>query len=429
MKENLVNYGNELLKRFGVDMGDDIFDYEIIHSIVNVDNFYKTYREDILYFKKYLFENRSLRYFIQVVDEYYLEFNDTPSFSEVYTSIERDYVEIDEKGNKIYSTWAKVLIDDLELIKKNIPKNDIFNENILKEKIMDRYKNWISHHPNHPDMNKVIERLAFLQTHKVGSVQLKLYDASQVNENDERITIPTGISLIDEHGGIARGEIGIIMAPTGIGKTTCLMVVGGNMAIKGKKVLQIVFEGAPNRYMTLMNRKILADKVNVENNPVNDRWKLIKLEEGLSSTTDIFNAVELYEKECGELDVLVVDYLDCIKPDRTGYKTFWEAESDVVNELERYCTNKNIVMWTAVQTNRSGLSVDESDLNQVAGSKKKLDKACMVIALNRTAEQKRGNMATMSILKNRYGLTAQAKNFTYNPNEMIIDTDDELLLG
>lgn len=429
-EEELKNNAENLIKVFEVDMGDNIFDYEIIHSVIQVDNFYRKYREDLLLFKKYLFENRSLRYFIQVVEEYFNEYNDTPSFSEIYNSIERDYVEIDDKGNKKYSTWAKVLIDDLELIKNSIPKNDIFNESILKEKIMDRYENYIKLNINHRDKLKNLTlRLLFLQHNELTGRQYEFLTPKDYDSTITRSVIPTGISLIDRNGGVARSEIGIVMAPTGTGKSTCLMVIGANIAIKGMKVLHIVFEGVQNHYLNLLHRKISLEGIKDENHPIYSNWKLVKMDEGKSTIDDVIQSIKVFKEMNGGIDVVVIDYLDCIRPTKNGFKTTWEAEAEMVNVLENFCTDNNLVVWTAVQTNRSGLSSEEGDLNQVAGSKKKLDKACMVVSLNRTSEQKRGNMATLKLLKNRNGYTDSAVNITYNPNEMIIDADNELLLG
>ena len=49
-------------------------------------------------------------------------------------------------------------------------------------------------------------------------------DIAEALEEDYRDPIPTGINGIDNllDGGLAKGEIGVFLAPTGVGKTTIL---------------------------------------------------------------------------------------------------------------------------------------------------------------------------------------------------------------
>ena len=61
-----------------------------------------------------------------------------------------------------------------------------------------------------------------------------------------RITCPTGITQLDKkevlNGGLARGEIGVITAPTGVGKSHFLVSVGANALKVGKNVVHYTFE-------------------------------------------------------------------------------------------------------------------------------------------------------------------------------------------
>ena len=56
-----------------------------------------------------------------------------------------------------------------------------------------------------------------------------------------------GIVGIDNllKGGLAKGEIGVILAPTGVGKTTILSKIANNAFNLGYNVLQIFFEDNP----------------------------------------------------------------------------------------------------------------------------------------------------------------------------------------
>ena len=56
-----------------------------------------------------------------------------------------------------------------------------------------------------------------------------------------------------------------------------------------------------------------------------------------------------------------------------------------------------------------------------AGSKLKLDKATMVISLNRDEHQQEHNRASLQILKNRNGNLESSVDCMWNPTEMKIE--------
>ena len=69
----------------------------------------------------------------------------------------------------------------------------------------------------------------------------------EVLMDDFREPIPTGITGIDNllDGGLARGEIGVFLAPTGVGKSTVLTKVANTAYNLGFNVIQIFFEDNP----------------------------------------------------------------------------------------------------------------------------------------------------------------------------------------
>jgi replicative DNA helicase len=59
-----------------------------------------------------------------------------------------------------------------------------------------------------------------------------------------RETIPTGVEVIDQltGGGLGKGEMGLILTPSGVGKTTLLTKIANTARENNKNVLQIIFE-------------------------------------------------------------------------------------------------------------------------------------------------------------------------------------------
>ena len=95
-----------------------------------------------------------------------------------------------------------------------------------------------------------------------------------VLSDDFRHPIPTGIEGIDEimDGGLAKGELALVIAPLGVGKTTFLTKVANQAYLTGKNVLQIFFEdkekAIQRKHYTIMSQIPLSDISKTENNGI-----------------------------------------------------------------------------------------------------------------------------------------------------------------
>lgn len=413
-------HGEQLLELFQQDMGyEDNFDYQLIHTIIQHEGFYLTYKDDLMYYQT---NERFVKYFIQVIREFWTEYNEVPSFAQLYNQIKMDNQRMDNEGNITYTPVFKMIEDSLNSVKDNKPKNYKFIENLFKDRLITGIEHKLQHNLKDNILrNRLLRRLAYYETNDVGIPEFEIKKIDDYDENDNREIIPTGIQLIDENGGIARGEIGMFIAPTGIGKTTLLTYVASRIATQKLNVVHIVFEGRVNHYLKL-HKKLL----NTENQHIKQHIDVIKMEDGTTTINDVMNTIQMLNKQ-KKIDAIVIDYIDCIRANEKQ-KEFWLGESEVVNELEKYSVKNDLVIWTAVQTNRSGLNGEEGEMAQIAGSKKKLDKASMAVFLSRSALQIDANVATMKIDKNRNGSKKKAINFEYDPSNMIINTQNILTL-
>ena len=77
-----------------------------------------------------------------------------------------------------------------------------------------------------------------------------------------RETIPTGIYAIDAvtGNGLGKGEFGLIIAPSGVGKTTLLTKIANTAYAQGKHVLQIVFEDTEEGVFAIRVADCLREK-------------------------------------------------------------------------------------------------------------------------------------------------------------------------
>ena len=259
-----------------------------------------------------------------------------------------------------------------------------------------------------------------------------------------RQTIPTGIGVIDllTGGGLGKGEIGVILTPSGVGKTTALTKIANSAYDEKKNVCQIVFEDTKEqiqrKHFTIWSG-IPLSKID-DNNEKVEKIAVAKCEEMKGSgklvikkfsqenTTmmDIRKWMINYQKKYGfKFDILVLDYLDCLEshkksPDRN------EAELVIIKSFEALASDFDIPAWTAIQTNRSGFNAEYVEAYQTGGSIKRIQKAHFFMSVAKTKEQQEANFANIRILKARFAKDGQAfDDCIFNNDTMQIIIEDK----
>jgi replicative DNA helicase len=163
-------------------------------------------------------------------------------------------------------------------------------------------------------------------------------DAMDVLENmesvlldDFRNPIPTGISGLDEvmDGGLSKGELAVILAPFGVGKTTMITKIANTAMGLGKNVLQIFFEDNPK----VIQRKHLACWSGLELNELSAHKDLLRdivaelktkkgklvLKKFASDGTTIpiiRNYIRKLTAQGFKPDIVLLDYIDCVEPSK-----------------------------------------------------------------------------------------------------------------
>ena len=193
------------------------------------------------------FDNQYYRLIMQMVKEYYEKYQTTPSF-EALDQITRIEVTSEMAQRNIF--------DMIKEIKKISYEDHLWvQEKSLKFCKQQELKKAIK------KVNKILEKGDFESYDKCEEY---IRDAIQVGEDGEgamdvfskleealqedfRHPIATGITGIDNllDGGLAKGEIGVFLAPTGVGKTTMLTKISNEAYNAGYNVLQIFFEDNP----------------------------------------------------------------------------------------------------------------------------------------------------------------------------------------
>lgn len=244
-------------------------------------------------------------------------------------------------------------------------------------------------------------------------------DLEHVLSDDFRDPIPTGIGGLDSYmdGGLSKGELAVILAPFGVGKTTMVTKIGNHAKNIGKNVLQIFFEDNPKviqrKHLTCwMNGELTLNELNVNKERVFNRAKeeqekpgIIKLKKFPSDGTTIPHIKQYIKKQISQgfrPDILLLDYIDCVQPTRQ-FKDEYSGEGNVMRQFETMLAELNIAGWTAVQGNRSSIKADIVEADQMGGSIKKGQIGHFIVSIAKSLEQKESGHANMAILKSRFG--------------------------
>jgi len=263
-----------------------------------------------------------------------------------------------------------------------------------------------------------------------------------VLDEDYRHPIPMGIPGIDRllKGGLAKGEIGVILAPTGVGKTTILTKIANTAFNMGYNVLQVFFEDNPKivqrKHFTIWtgiapdelanHRDEVMGKITEIQETMKNKLILKKLASDTMTMNQLKNQVRKIIADGTKIDMIMLDYIDCVLPE-TSAKDEWKAEGSVMRGFEAMCHELNLVGWTATQGNRSSISSEVVTTDQMGGSIKKAQVGHVIITVAKTLQQKEMNLATIAITKSRLGKDGVVfENCKFNNELLEIDTESSV---
>ena len=229
-----------------------------------------------------------------------------------------------------------------------------------------------------------------------------------------RLPITTGWKEIDNicGGGLGKSELGVVIAPTGAGKTFCLVHLGAQGLKEGKVVVHYTLELQDtiiaNRYDSCLTGYPLSDIINFKEEVYEEikdmEGKLIIKEYPTKSATTntIKSHLTKLLKRGLKPGMIIVDYADLLRPVTTRKEKRTELES-IYEELRAMSTEFACPVWTASQTNRSGLSAEVITMEQISEAFNKCFVADFIFSVSRTAEDKQNNQGKIFIAKNRNG--------------------------
>jgi len=415
------------------------FQIQLLNNIV----LYKDFASSIVdVIEPKYFDNQYFKLIMQVLKEYYQKYEHTPSYNTLEQLIK----------SEVSSPMAqKIVLDMMEQVKEAPAEGESFvQEKALKfckqqelQKVMSKAQKIIDKgdFESYDHLEEMVREA--LQVGEVDAGTAEVFaNLEEVLEEDFRHPIPMGIPGIDNllKGGMAKGELGVILAPTGVGKSTLLTKISNHAFNLGYNVLQIFFEDNPKiiqrKHFTLWTEiapdllsihkdKVLSKVQEIRENAPN-KLVLKKLPSDTLTMNQIKNQIRKMIAEGTKVDMVVLDYIDCVVPDK-NLGDEWKSEGSVMRGFEAMCHELNLVGWTATQGNRSSISSDVVTTDQMGGSIKKAQVGHVIISVAKSLQQKEMNLATIAITKSRIGKDGIVFENCKFDNEMLeIDTEQSV---
>ena len=356
--------------------------------------------------------NDAFRWIINEIREYYNQYKDIISmnvFKIKIQEIDSDLLVVNVK-DVLKEVFKNMEAPDLDYVKDKAL--DFHKSQVLKDAIVKSAE--ILERDGDTDEIKSIIDMAMQAGVERNLGHDYLQDIDKRYEESARITSPTPWDLINElmQGGLGAGELGVVVAPAGIGKSWVLAAMGAYGISKGMNVVHYTLE-LNEAYVGLRYDSIFSgvEGQNLKYHKEEVMEKLFKLDGNLTikyypTKSCTVNTLSAHLKKVitfGEkVDMVLVDYADIMR-DVHKTREVRHALGNIYEDLRGLAGELQIPIWTASQANRSALDEDVIEASKVAESYAKVMVADFVMSLSRKIEDKIGNTGRFHVIKNRFG--------------------------
>jgi replicative DNA helicase len=393
------------------DFGNQ-FQLKLIASLLTNKPFINRIHDIIL---KDYFESESNQFIIESIKKYYVKFKVQPSL-DTLSIIASQYV-----SDEIVKVS---IIDTLLQVKKYLKSDDlpfvqaetlIFCQNkTIKNAILESAD--LLQYGKYDDIKSLLDK-AFKAgfEKKIGLNYTE--EITRRYEDAVRNPLKTGWDIIDNllDGGLGAGDLGIIVASAGIGKSWMLTALG-TYALKHNKIilhytLELSEEYTGRRYDSVLTKVPFRDlkfhKDEVEKKCKNLKGNLIIKEYFLKQAS--VNTLRAHYEDVITTtgltpDMMIIDYADRLKSITSDKNTRADKVfGNLYDEIKGLAKELQIPIWSASQTNRQGSRDDVVRGDTISDSFEKLMVADFVMSVSRQDTDKIAGTGRIHIIKNRYG--------------------------
>ena len=388
------------------------------------------------------FDNQYFKIITQMIKEYYVKYESVPTF-ETLDQLTRSEISSESARKIVLDTLTQIRDVSFEGHQFVIEKALKFCKQQELQKVMTKAQKIIDKgdFESYDQLEEMVNKA--LQVGEIDQAEHDVFtNLDQVLDEDYRHPIPMGIIGIDNllKGGLAKGELGVILAPTGVGKTTVLTKICNHAFNLGYNVLQIFFEDNPKiiqrKHFTLwtgiapdelsFHKDVVMEKVRDIKENTTNKLILKKYASDTLTMNQIKNQIRKMIAEGTKIDMISLDYIDCVVPDK-NLGDEWKSEGSVMRGFEAMCHELDVAGWTATQGNRSSISSDVVTTDQMGGSIKKAQVGHVIITVAKSLQQKEMKLATIAITKSRIGRDGIVfENCKFDNELMEIDTESSV---
>lgn len=329
----------------------------------------------------------------------------------IKTDIDDDLVKEQAKEYLVNVLRDSSIIQDCDYVKET--SLDFCKKQKLKEAMMESVK--LLNNSSFDEISTVINTALKLGSDTNFGYDYKL-DFEERYKIKHRNPITTGWKEIDAicKDGLGNGELGVVIAPTGAGKSMALVHLGSQAVKLGKSVIHYSLEMSDTvigtRYDSCITGVKLGDTFNLKEQiyeKVKDIDGNVLIKEyptKSATTTTIKNHLEKIKSRGIPIDMIIIDYADLLRPvsNKRNSEKRHDLES-IYEELRGIAQTFECPIWTASQTNRSGLNAEVIDMDSISEAYNKCFVADFIFTISRTKEQKAMNKGNMYVAKNRNG--------------------------
>ena len=408
MSETLVQYGTSFQSKIIVSLITDVKFTKQIIDILEVS----------------YFDSDSNKFIIKTIQDYFTKYKTVPTMEALKVFIDDIENDVLKSGvvDFLRQAWQHRESPDLEFVKEKCL--EFCKNQVIKNAIMESVELLDNH--QYDDIKGVMDTAMRAGVERdIGHEYITGFEERMTEQ--ARNTLPTKWDSINElmDGGLAGGELGVIVAPAGIGKSWTLQALGAEAVKKGKTVIHYTL-GLNAEYVGLRYDTIVSGQPtgNLQYYKEDVLKAIGKLKGNLiikyyPTRTASVNTITSHLQQC-ELqgikpDLVLVDYADIMKS-TSNFTEKRHQIGHIYEELRGMAGEFEIPVWTASQANRSSLEEDVIGADKVSEDYSKVMTADFVMSMSRKVEDKIANTGRFHVIKNRFGPDGITFPATINTN-------------
>jgi len=360
------------------------------------------------------FELKYLQVFVDKIFEYRKKYEVHPTY-EIMGTILRSELETENEATKkqtrdfLARTYSSKEIKESEWVKDKAL--DFCKKQKLKVAMIRSVD--LLQHSSFDEISSIINTAIKLGSdNNFGHDYIKDFEERYIPQM--RAPTTTGWKLLDDitNGGLGEGEMGVVIAPTGAGKSMVLVHLGTQALKAGRTVVHYTLELQDKsiglRYdscltsVPINDLSLFKEQVYEKIKDVNGKLIVKEYPSKTASTNTLKIHLEKLKTRDIDIGMVIVDYADLLRPKRNEREKRHELET-IYEELRGLAQEFKCPVYTASQTNRSGLNAEVITMESISEAFNKCFVADFIFSVSRTVEDKSANTGRIFIAKNRQG--------------------------